>query len=176
MQGTNIKAVRLKRGMSQQELADAIGVTKSTISKYEKGQREPKYNVLRGIAAALGVNWTDLVPADEQCEIITKHIVEKADLTVKDENGNIIRQGDGKPWVKASEFEMHRMGILQFESDEDRTAFFYSHLNTDGMLMAGKYFFKHLKPEDMKEVADYIEQLAETPQYQRPEEPDEDKK
>lgn len=47
----------------------------------------------------------------------------KADLTVKDENGNIIRQGDGKPWVKASEFEMHRMGILQFESDEDRTAF-----------------------------------------------------
>lgn len=54
MQGTNIKAVRLKRGMSQQELADAIGVTKSTISKYEKGQREPKYNVLRGIAAALG--------------------------------------------------------------------------------------------------------------------------
>ena len=71
MQGTNIKAVRLKRGMSQQELADAIGVTKSTISKYEKGQREPKYNVLRGIAAALGVDWTDLVPADEQCEIIT---------------------------------------------------------------------------------------------------------
>ena len=39
MQGTNIKAVRLKRGMSQQELADAIGVTKSTISKYEKGQK-----------------------------------------------------------------------------------------------------------------------------------------
>ena len=66
MQGTNIKAVRLKRGMSQQELADAIGVTKSTISKYEKGQREPKYNVLRAIAAALGVDWTDLIPAEDE--------------------------------------------------------------------------------------------------------------
>lgn len=101
MQGTNIKAMRLKRGMSQQELADAIGVTKSTISKYEKGQREPKYNVLRKIAATLGVDWTDLVPADEQCEIITKHIVEKAGLTVKDEDGNILRQGDGAPREKA---------------------------------------------------------------------------
>lgn len=167
MQGTNIKAVRLKRGMSQQELADTIGVTKSTISKYEKGQREPKYNVLRAIAAALGVDWTDLVPAEDQCQIVTDHVKRKLAE---------ISEDDKSKWHKASEFEMHRMGILQFESDEDRTAFFYSHLNTDGMLMAGKYFFKHLKPEDMTEVADYIEQLAETPQYQRPEEPDENKK
>lgn len=174
--GQLIRAARKRKKMTQAELAEKLKISYVGVSQWENGIRNPKYDTIKKIADALDVDWTELVPADEQCEIITKHIVEKADLTVKDENGNIIRQGDGKPWVKTSEFEMHRMGILQFESDEDRTAFFYSHLNTDGMLMAGKYFFKHLKPEDMKEVADYIEQLAETPQYQRAEEPDEDKK
>ena len=169
MQGTNIKAVRLRRGMSQQELADAIGVTKSTISKYEKGQREPKYNVLRGIAAALGVDWTDLVPADEQCEIITKHIAEKAGLTVKDENRNIIHQGDGKPWDRVFMDD-------EINAQRERIDYLYKRLNTDGQLAAGRYLLSRMKPDDMKEVADYIEQLAETPQYQRPEEPDEDKK
>ena len=169
MQGTNIKAVRLKRGMSQQELADAIGVTKSTISKYEKGQREPKYNVLRGIAAALGVDWTDLVPADEQCEIITKHIVEKAGLTVKDKNGNIIHQGNGKPWERVFMDD-------ETNAQRERIDYSYKRLNTDGQLAAGRYFLSRMKPEDMKEVADYIEQLAETQLYQRPEEPDENKK
>ena len=171
--GQLIRAARKKKKMTQAELAEKLKISYVGVSQWENGIRNPKYDTIRKIADALDVDWTDLVPADEQCEIITKHIVEKAGLTVKDENGNIIHQGDGKPWAKASEVEKHRMGALQFKSDEDRTAFFYSRLNTDGMLMAGRYFFKHLKPDDMKEVADYIEQLADTPQYQRPEEPDE---
>ena len=70
--------------------------------------------------------------------------------------------------TKVSERKALQMATPQFNSEEDRTAFFYSRLNTDGMLAAGKFFFRHLKPEDMKEVADYVEGLAATPQYQRP--------
>ena len=61
-------------------------------------------------------------------------------------------------------------------AQRERIDYSYKRLNTDGQLAAGRYFLSRMKPEDMKEVADYIEQLADTPQYQRPEEPDENKK
>ena len=86
------------------------------------------------------------MPVDEQCKIVTDYVVEKAGLIVK------------------------------YTSDEDRILRSYEKLNTDGMLAASKCFLQHLKPEDLKEVADYVEKLTETPQYQRPQETDEDKK
>lgn len=59
--GKRIKSARQKVGMSQEELAQTIGVTKSTISKYEKGAREPRYDQLQRIAAALGVPVQELI-------------------------------------------------------------------------------------------------------------------
>lgn len=66
--GENIKRARRKKGISQEELARAIDATKSTISKYELGHRQPPLDVLRRIAAALGttVNW--LLPPDNYWE------------------------------------------------------------------------------------------------------------
>lgn len=63
-----IKDFRLKSGYTQQELADKVGITKAAISKYEKGQRQPRLEMLKKIAEVLGVNWTDLV-SEEQREI-----------------------------------------------------------------------------------------------------------
>ena len=114
--------------------------------------------------------------ASLESQRITEDIARRAGLTIKDSQGNIIHQGDGKPWQKATAADLYHIGALQFHSDEDRIAFFYKCLNTDGMLAAGKCFLDHLKPEDLKEVADYVEKLAQTPQYQRPQEADEDKK
>lgn len=37
-----LKQLRLKKKISQQELADEIGVTRQAISLFEKGEREPK--------------------------------------------------------------------------------------------------------------------------------------
>ena len=36
-----IKEARLRNGMTQEQLADKIGVAKSTLTGYEKGNREP---------------------------------------------------------------------------------------------------------------------------------------
>jgi len=41
--------------MNQEELATAVGTTKAAISRYELDQREPKTDVIKRIAAALGV-------------------------------------------------------------------------------------------------------------------------
>lgn len=65
---------------------------------------------------------------------------------------------------------------MSHKSDEGRILHFYEYLNTDGKLEASKCFLQHLNPEGLKEVADYVEKFAMTPQYQRPQEADEDKK
>lgn len=53
--GKNIKKARQKRGLSQEELAHDVGITKSTISKYELGHREPSFEQLKKIAKVLDV-------------------------------------------------------------------------------------------------------------------------
>lgn len=42
-----LKLLRKEKAISQQEVADAIGVTKSAYSNYEQGIREPSYDVLK---------------------------------------------------------------------------------------------------------------------------------
>lgn len=42
-----------KRGMTQKELANRIGVTEAVVSRYISGDREPKPDVLANIATAL---------------------------------------------------------------------------------------------------------------------------
>ena len=55
MVGRNIKYYRLLKKMSQEALAQAIGVGKMAISNYESGKRNPDYNTSRKLANALGV-------------------------------------------------------------------------------------------------------------------------
>lgn len=164
--GQLIKEARKKAGMTQKQLAEKLGVSYVNISQLENNQRTPKYKTVLSIAAALSVEWTELVPAEKQGAMIVDSVIEGAGLTVTDEVGNIIRQGDGRQWRKLSDTEAHRMGFLQFNSDEDRIAFFYSHLNTDGKLAASKCFYQYLDKDKVGEVADYIERLSEIPQYQ----------
>ena len=50
----NIKAARLALHMTQDDLADAIGASRVTVSKYENGHFLPSVPALEKIAAALG--------------------------------------------------------------------------------------------------------------------------
>ena len=50
-----MKQARLAAGLSQQALADAIGVSKMAISKYERGRMNPDSTVLIALARALDV-------------------------------------------------------------------------------------------------------------------------
>lgn len=40
--GKILRLLRQEKGLSQQELADALGISKSAISMYERGERQPK--------------------------------------------------------------------------------------------------------------------------------------
>lgn len=61
MIGKKIKYYRLKKGMTSEELASAIGCTKSAISLYENEEREPNDTICRKIAKVLDVPWVELL-------------------------------------------------------------------------------------------------------------------
>lgn len=52
----NLKEARLRSGLSQKEVAENIGVAKSTYSLYESGNREPNVNTIKKIADCLNVS------------------------------------------------------------------------------------------------------------------------
>lgn len=57
----NVKRLRRAQKLSQERLADLVGVGKSYISMLERGQREPSQGVLRELASVLGVTRSDLL-------------------------------------------------------------------------------------------------------------------
>ena len=59
--GNRIRTIRVEKGMSQAELGEAMGLTADRIQKYENGARKPKKDLLKNIAAALGVSTLALV-------------------------------------------------------------------------------------------------------------------
>lgn len=62
--GANIKHLRNEKGLTQKELASALGVSYQMVQSWERGSRNPKRETLEKIASALGVSWLDLMPGD----------------------------------------------------------------------------------------------------------------
>ena len=54
--GKNILYYRLQKGVSQQWLADAVNVSKMSISYFENGKRRPDVQMVKSICNALGVS------------------------------------------------------------------------------------------------------------------------
>lgn len=69
---TNIKFQRKKANFTQKELADKLGVTIRTIQNYESGKREPNFETLIKIAAALNVSLEELISVPATKEVIEK--------------------------------------------------------------------------------------------------------
>ena len=61
-----LKEKRTASGMSQETLADRIGVTRQLVSKWENGLSEPTITQAVKIAEALNLTLTELLEIDEQ--------------------------------------------------------------------------------------------------------------
>ncbi len=64
MIGNNIKLLRKRAGKSQEEMAQALGLTRSSYSGYENGVAEPNITTLNNIAQIFGLLLDDLVNKD----------------------------------------------------------------------------------------------------------------
>lgn len=51
-----LKQLRLQKGLTQPQLAERLGISRSAISMYERGEREPDTATMETIAALFGVD------------------------------------------------------------------------------------------------------------------------
>ena len=73
--GSNLKELRLKYKMTQKELADKIGVTKSVVSYYELQERSPSPEILIKLSGIFHVT-TDYLLGIEH-----KHAIDVSNLS-----------------------------------------------------------------------------------------------
>ena len=59
--GQKIKALRTERGMTQEQLAEAIYVTRAAISKWETGNGLPDAGLMLPLSGALGITVNELL-------------------------------------------------------------------------------------------------------------------
>lgn len=69
----NLKIARERKGISQKDMAENIGVAKSTYSLYESGNREPNVQTIKKIADILNVSADELLGINEEPTTIAAH-------------------------------------------------------------------------------------------------------
>ena len=52
---TRLKELRIQKGKTQQEVAEAIGCSPSNYARYERGERGAEYDVLKSFSKYFGV-------------------------------------------------------------------------------------------------------------------------
>ena len=69
----NLRAARERKNMTQKNVADNIGVAKSTYSLYESGNREPNVQTIKKLADLLNVSADDLLGLNQEPTTIAAH-------------------------------------------------------------------------------------------------------
>ena len=67
--GYTLKTLRIRKNMTQAQLAQKLGLTKSVISAYETGLRLPSYDILIHIARIYNVSTDYLLGIEQKQEI-----------------------------------------------------------------------------------------------------------
>lgn len=63
--GKNITKLRKQSGMTQDELAEKLFVTRQTVSGWENGRTQPNLDILSDLAVALGCSPLDIIGANK---------------------------------------------------------------------------------------------------------------
>ena len=63
--GTNVKRLRTEKGVTQEQLAEAMNVTCAAVSKWERGETYPDITLLQPLAYYFGVSLDELVGYDK---------------------------------------------------------------------------------------------------------------
>ena len=88
--------LRKKNGLSQEELADKLGISRQSVSKWERAESSPDTDNLICLAKIYGVSLDELLSTDEDVETIVEEQV-KPEKKVEVKGGTItVQDDDGK--------------------------------------------------------------------------------
>lgn len=151
--GERIRRTRIEKGMSQEALAEAMGTTKSTISKYELGRRDLNSNNIQRIADALGVSAAQLLGYEKTHEIIPGRL-----KVIKNEDPN----ADSISYtIEANDIEAYEYGLGIFSRAGVPIP----------LLIRLVSAFDSLNEQGQSIAVDRVEELTKIPDYQKENEP-----
>ena len=92
--GGNIAALRRAKGLTQEQLADMLGVSAPAVSKWETGSSYPDISLLCPLARALGTNVDSLLSFHE--ELSDEEVEEQINAVCDAGGGESLRRQSAK--------------------------------------------------------------------------------
>ena len=86
--GTKINQYRQQSGLTQEQLAERMNVTRQTVSNWERGINEPDFAGLCRLAEVLGITLNDFVENDR----VAATESEQAETDAQDTGGKVFNQ------------------------------------------------------------------------------------
>ena len=90
-----LKILRKGRKLTQEQLADALGLNRATISNYEIGRRQPSLNDLKRFAEfyGVGLDYFGVVSKDEMFDLLSRaRDVFESDAVSKEQKEEIYKE------------------------------------------------------------------------------------
>ena len=86
--GNLISIIRKDKGLTQKQLADNLGVSNATISKWETGKGFPDISLLEPLASVLGITVSEILAGERQNnnESTNNLINDLVEISVKEQN------------------------------------------------------------------------------------------
>ncbi len=85
--GERLKSARLKMGFTQEQLAELIGVAKTTLTGYEKGNREPDVFKIKRLIEVLNIDSDYLLGIEEKVPLFSAESLQVASAYEKADAG-----------------------------------------------------------------------------------------
>ena len=141
--GENIRRLRKESGLTQRQLAKAVGVNEVTLRGYEAGKYKPKMVTIWNLMHALNCSFNDIVDAENFNELFQGSIqttAETLNFMAKDSNQ-----------AMAESIKDVAGAIAAMAKDEEELLSDYHNLNNYGK----------------KEARKRVNELTEIPKYQK---------
>jgi len=81
--GQRVSLARKKINLTQEQLGDAVGLTRTSITNLEKGRQKALLHTVYGLAEALQIPVTDLLPPQQRRTHLDKLAPEQQQLILK---------------------------------------------------------------------------------------------
>ena len=127
--GETLKRLRTEKGLSRQQIADHLHISRAGVANWEAGRRMPDANTIFQIAELLGVDTSSLlataVDTDESPNIIVlddEPVILKGEINVLQEampNANII--GSTRPMEVMDYIKNHNVALIFLDIDLGKT-------------------------------------------------------
>lgn len=123
--GARLKQLRLERGLTQQQVANHFGITKTSVSEWETGRTKPEQDKLTKLAALFETSIDELLTESDSKSAVIRGLKSSTQRTVILGNVTSTAEPVGRlpviSWIQAGGWDK-KMREQQLEGTEERVA------------------------------------------------------